>query len=155
MRPTTRPWPKLTSPRPRNGPATGNHTPVINGVVGSLGRDGDALVHGRFDGSPKSPRPFNKDFTRFVAKLRTETREFPKRPDIPPITFHGLRHSHGTQLLKAGIHSKIARERLGHSTIPVTLDLHRHVTETMQEDAARMVDKALRVAINERTNGEQ
>ncbi len=79
-----------------------------------LGRDDDALVYGRFDGSPKSPRAFTKEFTRFVAKLRAETREHPKEPNIPPVTFHGLRHSHATQLLKAGIHPKIAQERLGH-----------------------------------------
>jgi integrase len=120
-----------------------------------LGRDDDALVYGRIDGSPKSPRAFTKEFTRLVVKLRAETREHPKEPDIPPVTFHGLRHSHATQLLKAGIHPKIAQERLGHSTIAVTLDLYSHVTETMQEDAARMVDNALRVAINERTNREQ
>ena len=104
---------------------------------------------------PNRSAPFTKEFTRLVAKLRAETQEHPEQSDIPPVTFHGLRHSHATQLLKAGIHPKIAQERLGHSTIAVTLDLYSHVTETMQEDAARMVDNALRVAINERTNGEQ
>ncbi len=118
-----------------------------------LGRDDDALVYGRFDGSPRSPRAFTKEFSRFVAKLRAETQEDPERPDVPPVTFHGLRHSHATQLLKAGIHPKIAQERLGHSTIAVTLDLYSHVTKTMQDDAARRVDAALRLAINERTNG--
>jgi len=55
----------------------------------------------------------------------------------------GLCHSHATQFLKAGIHPKIARERLGHSTIEVTLDLYSYVTETMQDDAARRIDIAL------------
>ncbi len=63
-------------------------------------------------------------------------------------------HSHATQLLRAGIHPKIAQERLGHSTIATTLDLYSHVTDTMQDDAARRVDSAIRAAINERTKGE-
>ena len=120
-----------------------------------LGRADDALVYSRVDGSPRSPRSFTQEFTRFVAKFRAETQEDWKRPDVPRITFHGLRHSHATQLLKAGIHPKIAQERLGHSTIAVTLDLYSHVTKTMQDDAARMVDNALRVAINQRTNSER
>jgi integrase len=67
---------------------------------------------------------------------------------VPRVRFHDLRHSHATQLLLAGVHPKIAQERLGHSTISVTLDLYSHVTETMQEDAAARLDSAFRSAIN-------
>ncbi len=119
-----------------------------------LGRDADALVCGRFDGAPRSPRAFTKEFSRFIAGLRSKAKENQERPDIPHVTFHGLRHSHATQLLRAGIHPKIAQERLGHSTIATTLDLYSHVSDTMQDDAARRVDSALRVAINERTKDE-
>ncbi|HKF77318.1 MAG TPA: hypothetical protein VKF59_14350 [Candidatus Dormibacteraeota bacterium] len=35
---------------------------------------------------------------------------------------------------------------LGHSTIAITLDLYSHVTPTLQRDAARAVDLALREA---------
>jgi len=66
--------------------------------------------------------------------------------DFPRVRFHDLRHSHATQLLLAGVHPKIAQERLGHSTISVTLDLYSHVTETMQEDAAAKLDAAFRIA---------
>jgi hypothetical protein len=41
-----------------------------------------------------------------------------------------------------GVHPKVAQERLGHSTISVTLDLYSHVTSTMQEDAAAKIDAA-------------
>ena len=67
--------------------------------------------------------------------------------DVPRVRFHDLRHSHATQLLSAGVHPKVAQERLGHSTITTTLDLYSHVTETMQEDAAAKLDTALRSAI--------
>ncbi len=45
-----------------------------------------------------------------------------------------------------GLHPKIAQERLGHSTIAVTLDVYSHVTETMQDDAAARIDAAFRGA---------
>ena len=41
---------------------------------------------------------------------------------------------------------KVAQERLGHSTISVTLDLYSHVSATMQEDAAAKIDAAFRSA---------
>ena len=68
--------------------------------------------------------------------------------DVPRVRFHDLRHSHATQLLSAGVHPKVAQERLGHSTITTTLDLYSHVTETMQGDAAAKLDTAFRSAIN-------
>lgn len=104
-----------------------------------LGRDDNGLVCSRYDGQPRSPRAFTKEFTRLVAKL-----------DIPRTTFHGLRHSHATQLLRAGIHPKIAQERLGHSTIATTMDLYSHVTDTMQEDAAAQIHAGLQAAIGKR-----
>jgi integrase len=61
---------------------------------------------------------------------------------VPRVRFHDLRHSHATQLLAQGVHPKIVQERLGHSTITVTMDLYSHVTETMQSDAAARLDQA-------------
>ena len=55
--------------------------------------------------------------------------------DIP---FHGLRHTHATDLLKKGVHPEIVRERLGHSSIKVTIDTYSHVTMDMQKD---IIDK--------------
>lgn len=46
----------------------------------------------------------------------------------------------------AGVHPKVAQERLGHSTISVTLDVYSHITATMQEDAAAKIDAAFRDA---------
>ncbi|RWE84460.1 tyrosine-type recombinase/integrase [Mesorhizobium sp.] len=67
---------------------------------------------------------------------------------LPRIRFHDLRHTHATQTLSAGVHPKVASERLGHSTIGITLDLYSHVMPGMQADAAEQVDAALQVAIS-------
>ncbi len=77
-----------------------------------------------------------------------------RRTEIPKVTFHGLRHTHATQLFKEGVHPKIVQERLGHSTIAITLDLYSHVMPGMQEDAALKVDKALKAALGKRTENE-
>ncbi len=100
---------------------------------------GDTLVCARRDGEPLQPQSLTHEFPRFLARLGA---------DFPRIRFHDLRHSHATQLLLAGVHPKVAQERLGHSTISTTLDLYSHVTATMQEDAAGRLDAAFRGAIN-------
>jgi integrase len=59
------------------------------------------------------------------------------------ITFHDARHTHATLLLKAGVHPKVVQERLGHSSISVTLDTYSHVVPGMQEAAAMKFDENL------------
>jgi len=63
------------------------------------------------------------------------------------LRFHDLRHTHASQLLKAGISAKVVSERLGHSTVGITLDVYSHLLPGMQEEAARRIDSALRKAI--------
>jgi integrase len=46
-------------------------------------------------------------------------------------------------MLKAGIHPKIVQERLGHSTIAMTLDTYSHVTPGLQQAAAESFDRLL------------
>jgi integrase len=62
---------------------------------------------------------------------------------LPKIRLHDLRHAHATQMLGSGIHPKIASERLGHSSIAITLDLYSHVMPNMQADAVATMDEAL------------
>ena len=59
------------------------------------------------------------------------------------LTFHGLRHAHATLALTAGVNPKIVSERLGHSTIAVTMDTYSHVLPGMQEEAAKAVEDLL------------
>lgn len=52
-------------------------------------------------------------------------------------SFHDLRHTHATLLLRAGVNVKIISERLGHSTVTMTLDTYSHVLPDMQEVAVK------------------
>ena len=91
----------------------------------------DHHVLTREDGTPVWPRSLTRGFKRFM-----------RQHELPPIRLHDLRHSHATHLLKAGVHPKIAQERLGHSTVS------SHVLPGMQDDAVVKVDAAIQAALN-------
>jgi integrase len=104
---------------------------------------GDTFVVTQANGKPVQPRSLTHEWTRIIAGT-----------SLPRIRFHDLRHAHATHLLSAGVHPKIASERLGHSKVGITLDLYSHVMPGMQEDAAARVDDALRAALHNRKPGE-
>ncbi len=58
-----------------------------------------------------------------------------EKAEVPEIRFHDLRHTAATLLLSLGVHPKVVQERLGHSTIRVTLDTYSHVLPSIQEEA--------------------
>jgi len=54
--------------------------------------------------------------------------------------FHDLRHTHATLLLKQGVNIKVISERLGHSTIQMTLDTYSHLMPDMQQTAVQALE---------------
>jgi len=101
------------------------------------------LVCTRADGSPMNPRQLSKDFLSFI-----------RRHKLKRIRFHDLRHTHASQMLRQGIHPKIVSERLGHSSVAITLDTYSQVLPGLQEDAALSLNAALQIAISERKEKE-
>ena len=59
------------------------------------------------------------------------------------VRLHDARHTHASIMLAQGVHPKIVQERLGHSTIAVTLDTYSHVAPGLQAAAALAFDKML------------
>jgi len=47
-------------------------------------------------------------------------------------------------MLKQGVHPKVVQERLGHSSIGVTLDTYSHVAPGLQEVATSRFDQMLK-----------
>lgn len=107
-------------------------------ALGEAYQNGDR-VFAREDGSMWPPDSFTADFARLA-----------KKAGLQGVRLHDLRHSHATQLLSSGVHPKVVSERLGHSTVGITLDVYSHVLPGIQEDAARKLDIALRAAIDGR-----
>ncbi len=56
------------------------------------------------------------------------------------LRLYDLRHSTATFLLQAKVNPKVVSERLGHSTITLTLDVYSHVLPTMQQDATDQLE---------------
>ncbi len=57
-----------------------------------------------------------------------------------PITLHGLRHTHATALIAAGVPVKVVSERLGHASVLITQDIYTHVLPHMQTQAADVIE---------------
>jgi integrase len=85
------------------------------------------LIFVNSDGSPIRPDSTSQWFGRAVKASRIERR----------ITFHEMRHTHATLLLKAGVPIHVVSQRLGHSDVGFTLKTYAHVLPGQQADAAR------------------
>lgn len=79
-------------------------------------------------GAPWRPDSLTKTFPKAV-----------KATGLPPTDIRRLRHAHATALLKAGVHPKIVQERLGHSSIAVTMDIYSSVLPGMQREAVDLL----------------
>jgi integrase len=106
-----------------------------------LGRrlsDEDFVV-GHADGAVMPPIYVSQQWGYAIAKTK-----------LARLRFHDLRHAHATHMLANGVHPKVASERLGHSRVGITLDLYSHVIPGMQEDAVKLLDQALKTAMQGR-----
>jgi integrase len=56
---------------------------------------------------------------------------------------HGLRHTHASQLLGAGVNIKAVSSRLGHSSAALTLSTYAHLLPGADQDAAQRIDDLL------------
>jgi integrase len=66
-----------------------------------------------------------------------------KRAGLPDMRLYDLRHSAASLLLALGENPKVVQERLGHSTITLTMDTYSHVLEGMQQQATDRLSQAL------------
>ena len=86
------------------------------------------------NGQNISPVGVSGAFRRIVRKV----------PALKTTRLHDLRHTHATLLMMQGINPKVVQERLGHSSIAVTMDIYSHVTPDLQDEAAEKFGDALR-----------
>lgn len=91
------------------------------------------LVVCSWNGNPVDPSDLNEDFKMAI-----------KKAGVPQIRFHDLRHTHATILLQLGEHPKVVSERLGHSSVTITLDTYSHVLPDMQRALAENLEAAIK-----------
>ncbi len=101
----------------------------------------DDLVFSKPDGRPLDPSTITHTFKRII-----------KKAGLPSLRLHDLRHTHASLMLKQHVHPKIVSERLGHSSIGITLDTYSHVMPGLQEAAALQFEKSLQQVSELSTN---
>jgi len=62
---------------------------------------------------------------------------------LPKLRLYDLRHTHASLLIHEGVHPKKISERLGHSSIKLTMDTYGHLFEGSDRDSAEKMEKLL------------
>jgi integrase len=102
-------------------------------AAGDVWQNEAELVFTDAIGRPIHPQSFSEAFKRHVAAS-----------GLRRIPLHGLRHTHATIALQAGVHPKVVSDRLGHYSAAFTLDVYSDSIPALQEGAASLVASLVR-----------
>ena len=82
-----------------------------------------------WDNKPMMPQTISKWFQVFLEKNK-----------LPPLTFHGLRHTSATFLISRGMDIETVAGRLGHSTSATTHNIYSHFLKSKDRQAADIME---------------
>jgi integrase len=123
-------------------PKTGNRTVTLPGYVVEVLAEhmarfpSDIYIFTSPAGAPLRRRNFGR---RVFAPAVERTR-------LSPLRWHDLRHTAAALAIASGAHPKAIQERLGHSSIQVTLDVYGHLFPSLEETLAERLDEVARGA---------
>ncbi|NRT90002.1 tyrosine-type recombinase/integrase [Clostridium beijerinckii] len=85
---------------------------------------------------------FATDFRNYIdtSNLNRRFKKSPKRAEIAPIKFHGLRHTYATRLFENDIQPKTVSDLMGHEDIQTTLNLYTWVLDSQKNKAVDVLD---------------
>lgn len=78
-----------------------------------------------------------------INSIGNEWAKIIKRHNLKHISFHQLRHSCASLMVKKGINFKVIQERLGHANIGITLDTYSHLEEEQHVESVNVFDDIL------------
>lgn len=93
----------------------------------------DALLFATLAGRPWAPNLLSMVWTNFA-----------RSTGLPDVTFHGLRHTHASQLIDAGVDIATISKRLGHATPAITLSVYAHRFRQDDGKAAAAINAAVK-----------
>ena len=109
---------------------------TIDGVYVPNYKDDD-LVFCQANGKLLEPRNFTRHFDMLLKKAK-----------IRHVSFHSLRHTHATELLRLGIGLKAIQGRLGHADFTTTANIYAHLADSLQQEAADKINEVLKLGKN-------
>jgi integrase len=92
----------------------------------------DDLLFPNLHGEPLRPSAVSSDWGELADDI-----------GMPEITFHGLRHTHASQLIASGVDIVTISKRLGHAKPSVTLAVYAHMFTSDDRKAADAINAAL------------
>lgn len=110
--------------------AHGEAQEKVRHYIGQEIKDDD-FVFCQADGKPWHPDTITHAWSRLADKAGLDIR------------LHDCRHTHATLMLKQNVHPAVVAQRLGHSSVKITLDIYSHVLPGMQQAAADSFDKMI------------
>jgi len=105
------------------GKATGAY---LKDRSGNLIKDSEDNPIPIIESIPFLPNTVSRTFKKICRRLSLDSNKM-----------NDNRHTHATVLFKRGVHPKIVQERLGHSSINVTMDIYSHMLPSMQGEAVK------------------
>jgi integrase len=88
----------------------------------------DSLVFARWDGSIRAPHWLTQKFALAMVALKIDC------------TLHGLRHTHVSQLIAAGLDVLTISRRIGHANPTITLTVYGHLFSNTDARAAEIME---------------
>ena len=122
---------------PSNAVVLRDHLDKLRDDMALLGlpMNDDTLLFAWPDGRPLLPSTLTHNWLRLV-----------RRAGLAWVRLHDARHTHASLMLAQNVHPKIVQERLGHSSIAITLDLYSHAVPGIQPAAALGFDQTVKTA---------
>jgi integrase len=93
----------------------------------------DALLFTDVQGEPRSLSAVSRAWSDFAERI-----------GMPEVTFHGLRHTHASQLIDAGVDIVTISKRLGHAKPDITLRIYAHLFQKDDSKAAAAINAVLK-----------
>lgn len=106
-------------------------------LAANVGADPDALVFTSEGGGPiRHSNLYRRHFQPAV-----------KQAGLPSdLRFHDLRHAYAALLISLGAHPRAIMERMGHSSITVTLGTYGHLLPSLETELTQRMDEAITAA---------
>ena len=69
----------------------------------------------------------------FNSTANHHLRQLTKKAGVPPVSIHGLRHTHASLLIYEGVSIQIVAKRLGHATTTTTQETYLHIIKELED----------------------